>query len=87
MTYSGHMETINIAKLKASLSRVIRQVQEGEEFTVLDRKTPVAHLKAVETRAVRPVSQPKHPFGPPQGISREVSFDPVKLLREDRERR
>jgi len=38
------MKTVRIAELKARLSEYLRDVRQGEGFTVLDRQTPVASL-------------------------------------------
>jgi len=42
--YLQVMKTVRIAELKARLSEYLRDVRQGEEFTVLDRQTPVASL-------------------------------------------
>jgi antitoxin (DNA-binding transcriptional repressor) of toxin-antitoxin stability system len=41
------MKTIKIAKLKANLSKVLKEVQAGESVTVFDRDHAVAEIKAV----------------------------------------
>lgn len=40
------MKTINIAALKANLSKVLKQVQAGERYIVLDRSVSVAEISA-----------------------------------------
>jgi antitoxin (DNA-binding transcriptional repressor) of toxin-antitoxin stability system len=39
------MKKTNISYLKEQLSSCLQQVKEGEEYLVLDRKTPVTILK------------------------------------------
>lgn len=41
---NGHMVTTTIAHLKASLSRILAGVRDGEEVLVTDRGTPVARI-------------------------------------------
>ncbi|MGQ0568952.1 MAG: type II toxin-antitoxin system Phd/YefM family antitoxin [Armatimonadota bacterium] len=38
------MRTVNIATLKNHLSRYLRQVREGEELLIRDRKLPIAKI-------------------------------------------
>ena len=45
--YRKAMKTINIAALKANLSKVLKQVRAGERVTVLDRHEPIAEIVAV----------------------------------------
>ena len=42
--YLQVMKTVRIAELKARLSEYLRDVRQGEAFTVLDGQTPVASL-------------------------------------------
>ena len=44
MTYHEVMKTMNIAELKAHLSRCLREVAGGERIVVLDRRRPVAEI-------------------------------------------
>lgn len=48
------MKTINIAVLKANLSKVLKQVKAGERITVLDRHEPIAELIAAEPASSDP---------------------------------
>ena len=87
MSYYGHMETINIAKLKQSLSEVVRRVRAGERFTIFDRKTAVAVLSAVEDRHIKVVSRASQHITAPRGLARKVKIDLVAMLRVDRDKR
>ena len=42
------MKTVNIAMLRAKLSRYLAMVRRGETIEVLDRRTPIARLVPVE---------------------------------------
>jgi antitoxin (DNA-binding transcriptional repressor) of toxin-antitoxin stability system len=42
------MKTMNIAALKANLSKVLKAVQAGETVTVLDRDQPIAEIAAIK---------------------------------------
>lgn len=84
------MKEVNIAKLKAKLSYYLGQVRQGEEFLVMDRKTPVARVVPsgkggglMIRKAARKFSEFwKIPIRP---LGRRI--DVVKVLREDRDRR
>jgi len=39
--------TVNIARLKASLSQYLHELGENERLVVLDRKRPVAEIRAL----------------------------------------
>ena len=64
------MKTINVASLKASLSRCLRAAQSGERFLVLDRSTPIAEI-------VPPPLSSRDPF------ARLASLGKVRLGRQD----
>ena len=54
------MRTVGIRTLKAELSRVLRDVQDGERYLVTDRGRVVAELRAptdVAERALSPADQ------------------------------
>jgi len=44
LSYTGHMTTISISKLKAGLSGEIKKVRAGKHIIVLDHNHPVAEL-------------------------------------------
>ncbi len=48
------MKTINIARLKANLSKVLKDVQAGERITVCDRDRPIAWIVAVTAASAGP---------------------------------
>lgn len=43
------MKTATIHKAKTHLSRMLKEVQQGETIIILNGKTPVAKLTAIET--------------------------------------
>jgi prevent-host-death family protein len=47
--YDSSMRTVTIADLKNNLSRYLREVRGGQEFTVLSRDVPVARVVGVGT--------------------------------------
>jgi antitoxin (DNA-binding transcriptional repressor) of toxin-antitoxin stability system len=72
MTYSSHVKTINISRLKSHLSETLRSVKHGERIEVLDRDTPVAQvipMNGEETLILSSPSgqmrypRPAHPVG------------------------
>ena len=82
------METINISTLKARLSEVLNKVRSGTQYTIMDRKTPVAILGAVADHDSLLISKlPVAKFAAPQGSKKIITVDVVKLLREDRDKR
>src|ERR1051326_1081683 len=42
--YNGHVETVNIAKLKDQLSLFLVRVRAGEEIVIRDRNLPIAKI-------------------------------------------
>ncbi|MGA0332694.1 MAG: type II toxin-antitoxin system Phd/YefM family antitoxin [Kiritimatiellia bacterium] len=81
------MKKTNISYLKKQLSSCLKEVREGEEYIILDRKTPVAVLRPYGTLAgdgdrerlvseglLRPASRPHDP---------EVLGSPVSLPGSD----
>lgn len=86
------MVSVNIAKLKAELSKYIKLAEAGEEVIVTDHKVPRVKLVVVEekkrpklqiTEARRPLSDLKT-LKLPDPIP---DLDVVALLREDRDSR
>ena len=47
MDYIGHMRSVAVSKLKASLSRYLSTVKAGREIVVTERGRPVARLVPV----------------------------------------
>ena len=87
MTYTSQMETINIANLKSTLSAVLRKVREGEVFQVMDRQTPIAKLSAYEDDTLRIAKSAEQKLSAPNTIKIKNLSDPIKILREDRDKR
>lgn len=67
------MTTVTIHTAKTQLSKLIRQVEQGEEVIIARGKTPVARLVPCATE------QPKRGFGSMKGkVSLDDSFwDPL----------
>lgn len=51
------MQTVTLAEAKAQLSRLIEQVEAGEEITITKRGRPVVRLVAAAQTETSPVSQ------------------------------
>lgn len=47
VTLGGEMESVNVARLKASLSAYLAKVKAGEEVVVTERGRPIAKLSPV----------------------------------------
>jgi antitoxin (DNA-binding transcriptional repressor) of toxin-antitoxin stability system len=77
------MKKTNISYLKKQLSSCLKEVREGEEYLILDRKTPVAVLRPYGMHAadgdrerlvaeglLRPSTRPHDPdaLGPPVSL-------------------
>jgi prevent-host-death family protein len=84
------MIQVNIAELKAHLSRYIRMVRRGREVQVLDRRTPVARIVPVEPSAdeVMPSRPPLEPFSALElDAVRVRDVDSLEVLMEERGQR
>jgi len=87
------VKSVNIATLKAQLSRYVREARAGQEVIVLDRMTPVAKLvpyhepKPFKLTVYKPVLDPaslgKLRFPPVKG----KKVDSLAALLEERRRR
>ncbi len=86
------MVSVNVAKLKAELSKYIKIAESGEEVIITDHRIPKVKLVVVEEgpkpklqiiKATRPVSDLKN-LKLPTPI---LDVDIVALLREDRDSR
>ncbi len=84
------MKNVNIANLKANLSKYLRDVRRGNQLVVMDRDTPVARVvpyaDAGEPLMIRrPLrryeSIQQVPIPPPA----ELEIDAVSLLLEERQ--
>ncbi len=57
------MKTKTISQFKAHLSEILREVQLGERYIILDRSTPIAEVVQVEKSTINPRTPPsKKPF-------------------------
>lgn len=85
---------VGIAELKAHLSEYVRRVRDGEEWVVMDRRTPVASLGPY--RADDAPARPRLRIRPPSGKYKsmadvplppplDLDFDPAELLIEFRQ--
>lgn len=82
------MSEINVSRLKAHLSAVLAKVRAGHEYTVLDRRTPIAVIKSLSGAAdFVPSQQALVPFELPKAVIKRVLPDPLDALLEDRARR
>ena len=81
------METINIAKLKEKLSEVLRRVRSGEDFTVLDRQTPVAVIRGIGDGCLTLARAKQTSLTPPKSVGVDFEIHPVEILRKDRDKR
>lgn len=81
------METINIASLKSTLSSVLRRVREGEVFRVLDRHTAIATIIAYKDETLSITKRAEGKIVAPKCVQVRNLSDPIKILREDRDRR
>ena len=71
--YRDHMERVGVRELKASLSRYLARVREGETIEVTDRGRPVARIVPVgipedlaRLMAEGKVTWSGRPFRPPE---------------------
>ena len=66
------MVTVNVHEAKSNLSRLLRQVEAGEEVTIARNGKPVARLVLCEKRG-------KRRFGSMKGLIRveDSFFDPL----------
>ncbi len=88
MTYNSHMETINVASLKSTLSTILKRVREGERLIVVNRDTPIATLNPYQETEIKIAKKAVDEFSAPKGISCAKKItNPLLLLREDRDRR
>ena len=89
-----NMATVNIAKLKAELSKYLKLAESGEEVIITDHKVPKVKLVLIEnkpepisklqiTKATRPLLDLKT-LQLPDPIT---DLDFVALIREDRDAR
>ena len=83
------MRTVTIADLRNNLSRYLREVRQGRDFTVLSRDVPVARLSPVGSGRPSLESRPplrgtpcpgEVPLPPPLGVAGDV----VAVLLEER---
>lgn len=58
------MRTVTIANLKNNLSRYLREVRGGQEFTVFSRDVPVARVVGVRSGLQLLESRPPAPGAP-----------------------
>ncbi|MFN0061468.1 MAG: type II toxin-antitoxin system Phd/YefM family antitoxin [Myxococcaceae bacterium] len=83
-------KSVNVAKLKAELSRYLRFAQRGQEITVTDHQHPVAKLVPIEQRSkrltVRPALRSVKDLAKIRIPPATVKTDSLAALLEDRER-
>lgn len=90
-SYSKRMEKVRLAELKARLNAIIRAVQAGQTFMILDGDTPVAQLVPPPARGdleIIPARRKNsNPWRVPPAPAQNLDFDIVELLLEDRAQR
>jgi antitoxin (DNA-binding transcriptional repressor) of toxin-antitoxin stability system len=83
------MKDVRIADLKARLSEHLRLVRGGEQLTVLDRNTPIAHIVPVPDAVALKVRTPAPDVPAPGKVpipgGRWDGDDIVDLLLEERQ--
>jgi prevent-host-death family protein len=90
--YRDYMDHVGVRELKASLSRYLARVREGETIVVTDRGRPVARLVPVgipehvaSLMAEGRVTWSGKPFVPPRRVHRLRPGPPVSdYIAEDR---
>ena len=83
------MKTVNVATLKGSLSRYLREVEKGQELIVTSHKRSVAIILPVDAPSLQPIEPSKPPsvLRKLKRIGRKRSVSAVDSLLEDRRRR
>ena len=84
------MTTVNVAKLKAELSKYIKLAEAGEEVIITDHKVPKVKLVVIDEKPKLQVTEPTRPFSDlkPLKLSKSMTeVDVVALIREDRDNR
>jgi prevent-host-death family protein len=84
------MKQVGVAELKNNLSRHLRAVEAGEVIEVTDHARPIARLVPVEDKTRLTLRPPLRPFAEIRDKvypRRDLPFDPVELLLEDRRKR
>jgi prevent-host-death family protein len=84
------MTTVNVAKLKASLSHYLRRVAAGDRVLIVSHNHPVATLSpyaAGDDLAVRPPADDALPLRDIKGNRPKHPCDPLVFLEQDRSRR
>lgn len=84
------MKRVNIADLKARLSRHLRDVRRGHDITVMDRRTPVARIVPYpsDTEALvvrRPLNRRRRLHAVPLPPPLKLRTDVVALLLKERQ--
>ena len=85
------MQRVQIAELKARLSKYLTQVRTGETVIVCDRRTPIARLvpytETDDGFVVHPPTRPAKALRAIRGIKTKRAVDVVALLRDGRDQR
>jgi antitoxin (DNA-binding transcriptional repressor) of toxin-antitoxin stability system len=90
--YNIVMNMVKIADFKSRLSEHLRQVRRGHTLTIMDRKTPIAHVVPYTNEAQGGYLQVREPLAgspklhqiplpPPLRLKRDI----VRLLLEERQ--
>jgi prevent-host-death family protein len=84
------MMTVNVAELKARLSKYLDLVQQGETITITSHRRPVARLSpscSPEELEIQPPTRPVREITKLEGIAADPNVDGVGELLWDRRRR
>lgn len=73
------MKTVNIARLKAELSKYLRLVQKGQPILVMDRNDPVAQLIPATPKDKLSELVERGLILPPKGDAKEIRIAPVRI--------
>lgn len=91
MSRSHKFTSVNVATLKAQLSKYLRLVQEGEPVVILDHKLPVARLIPYEDHkgialSVTHAAQSFSDFSKMRGqkTTQSLVMDSLQILLKDR---
>ncbi len=63
------MKIVSISELKSRASAVIRDAEQGEEYTIARRNKPVVRLVAISS----PQNRTEHGFDPSVGIDGDIA--------------
>ena len=84
------MKRAKVSELKARLSSYLSDVRGGATIVVCDRNTPIARLVPTDTDDGLQIREPTRPVKDLKrikGVRPDGPVDPLRILRDDRDRR